>query len=277
VAFVSQALTLGCYTQRCLRLAQLLAERCNELAAAAARARPQPGRAAAGAPAEGAAELMGELQQVVEALKDDMRTALEAREAELLQLDGAGGPRARPVADLPPPPEAAVRLAALRGRPPAALLACACALADRSVARLRSLLASGEAAAAAANAAVAQMPRELKERRALMPWTMSPADAALADDGGDGSGGGTPKRHDADALIRQRQQAHVRLHLEARRAARAAAQAQARLEELLARPELAPLRAEGGGGAAGVHGARRGPAQVVWARLALAGPEASTC
>jgi len=223
------------------------------------------------------AQLLDELQQVVDAVKGEMQQALDARENELgdstsslaaasayskqqqqqqqqQQQHGGrqhgGGKQRGPsggriVAGHVPSEPLERRLRALQQRAPNALIACACMLADRSVARLQDLLASGEAAAAAANAAVAQMPRELKERRALMPWTMSPADAALASDGAGDDGGiddGAAGRPDPDELIRQRQQAHVRLFLEARGAAKAAAAAQARLEALLGRRELAGLR-----------------------------------
>lgn len=154
--------------------------------------------------------------------------------------------RTRIIAGHAPSPVLAPRLQALQRRPPAQLLAGACSLAERSVSRLRGLLASGEAAAAAANAAVAQMPRELRERRMLLPWTASPADAALIE-----SGGAPAQAADADELIRQRQQAHVRMYLDAQAAFKAAAAAQARLEGLLGRPELAALQS-------GATGERKG-------------------
>ncbi|KAI8472964.1 MAG: HAUS augmin-like complex subunit 5-domain-containing protein [Monoraphidium minutum] len=286
------ALTLGCYAQRCSRFAQLIAERRAELQAAAAAARArrdpqQPGGTSGGGGAQGAtaARVLEELQELVACVRGEMQQALDGAPDEVAGAAGApppppsgldprfdgggsggaarrrGGARARLVAGHAPSPDLADRLRALQGRPPAALLACACALAERSVSRLRALLAGGEAAAAAANAAVAQLPREVKERRALMPWTTSAADAALAEGGGleggdlEGGGGDACKggRPDADELIRQRQQAHVRLFLDARGAGKAAAAARVRLEAALLRPELAELqRGEEGRAAAGL-------------------------
>jgi hypothetical protein len=225
--------------------------------------------------------MLEELQQLVDLVRQEMQQALDLQADAIAEMpapgaagpllghsaqasdcsgDGGGGARrARPraVAGHAPSPELSERLAALQLRPPAALLACACALADRSVSRLRALLAGGEAAAAAANAAVAQLPEEIKQRRALMPWTTSPADAALAEGGagddcgsssvgaGDAADGARP---DADELIRLRQRAHLKLCLDARRASKAAAAARARLEGLLGRPELGPLQGSEGGG-----------------------------
>lgn len=274
-----QTLALGCYAERCHRFARAVAQKRAELREEAARARARRDRGQqqeepGAAPGGGAAALLDELQQLVDATREEMQQALDAQPDEVGEFEGfgallqggagggAGGAskrsgRKRLVAGHAPSAALEARLAGLQRRPPAALLACACALADRSVARLRGLLASGEASAAAANAAVEQLPQEVKERRALMPWTTSPADAALAEGGGDdqeggGGGGGCPPG--ADDLIRERQQEHVRLFLQARGAAKAAAAARARLEGLLGRPELSALQGGDGGSRAEARG-----------------------